>query len=48
MIRILVALLKLRLGLLESNAGWVPFWLGHTLDDHAGGRQSAFMGSTPD
>lgn len=37
---------KLRLGLLESNAGWVPFWLGR-LDDHAGGRQSAFMGSTP-
>ena len=37
---------KLRLGLLESNAGWVPFWLGR-LDDHAGGRQNAFLGSDP-
>jgi len=39
---------KLRLGVLESNVGWAPFWLGR-LDEHAHGRQSAFSdaGSIP-
>jgi len=37
---------KLRLGILESNAGWLPFWLGR-LDDHAKGRQSNFMDDAP-
>jgi predicted TIM-barrel fold metal-dependent hydrolase len=30
---------KLRLGLLESNCGWLPFWLGR-MDDHTHGRNS--------
>jgi predicted TIM-barrel fold metal-dependent hydrolase len=30
---------KLRLGLLESNSGWLPFWLGR-MDDHTHGRNS--------
>jgi predicted TIM-barrel fold metal-dependent hydrolase len=30
---------KLRLGILESNAGWIPFWLGR-MDDHTHGRNS--------
>src|ERR687892_193204 len=30
---------KLRLGILESNAGWLPFWLGR-MDDHTHGRNS--------
>ena len=30
---------KLRLGILESNAGWLPFWLGR-MDDHSHGRNS--------
>ena len=36
---------KLRVGILESNVGWVPFWLDR-LDAHAEGRQSAFGDST--
>ena len=32
---------KLRLGILESNAGWIPFWLGR-LDTHTHGRYNAF------
>jgi uncharacterized protein len=31
---------KLRLGILESNAGWLPFWLGR-MDDHTHGRNTA-------
>src|SRR5207247_8442402 len=31
---------KLRLGILESNAGWLPFWLGR-MDDHTHGRNAA-------
>jgi predicted TIM-barrel fold metal-dependent hydrolase len=34
---------KLRLAILESNAGWLPFWLGR-MDDHTHGR-NAVMGS---
>ncbi len=30
---------KLRLAILESNAGWLPFWLGR-MDDHTHGRNS--------
>ena len=30
---------KLRLGILESNVGWVPFWLGR-MDEHTHGRNS--------
>src|SRR5258706_783594 len=30
---------KLRLGILESNSGWLPFWLGR-MDDHTHGRNS--------
>jgi predicted TIM-barrel fold metal-dependent hydrolase len=30
---------KLRLAILESNAGWLPFWLGR-MDDHSHGRNS--------
>jgi predicted TIM-barrel fold metal-dependent hydrolase len=30
---------KLRLAVLESNAGWLPFWLGR-MDDHTHGRNS--------
>jgi predicted TIM-barrel fold metal-dependent hydrolase len=30
---------NLRLGILESNAGWVPWWLGR-MDDHMFGRNS--------
>jgi predicted TIM-barrel fold metal-dependent hydrolase len=30
---------ELRLGILESNAGWLPFWLGR-MDDHSHGRNS--------
>jgi uncharacterized protein len=35
---------KLRLGILESNCGWLPFWLGR-MDDHTHGRNSV-MGKT--
>ena len=31
---------KLRLGILESNAGWVPFWLSR-MDAHSHGRHNA-------
>ncbi|HEX6513146.1 MAG TPA: amidohydrolase family protein [Chloroflexota bacterium] len=34
----------LRLAILESNAGWLPFWLGR-MDDHTHGRNS-MMGKT--
>ena len=37
---------RLRLGLLESNAGWLPFWLGR-MDDHTHGRNSV-MGNAVD
>jgi uncharacterized protein len=37
---------KLRLGVLESNAGWLPFWLGR-MDDHTHGRNSV-MGNAVD
>jgi predicted TIM-barrel fold metal-dependent hydrolase len=37
---------KLRLGLLESNCGWLPFWLGR-MDDHTHGRNSV-MGNAVD
>jgi predicted TIM-barrel fold metal-dependent hydrolase len=30
---------KLKLAILESNAGWLPFWLGR-MDDHTHGRNS--------
>ena len=30
---------RLRLGILESNVGWVPFWLGR-MDEHTHGRNS--------
>ena len=30
---------KLRLAILESNSGWLPFWLGR-MDDHTHGRNS--------
>ena len=30
---------KLRLGILESNSGWLPFWLGR-MDNHTHGRNS--------
>ena len=30
---------ELRLGILESNVGWVPFWLGR-MDEHTHGRNS--------
>ena len=30
---------KLRLGILESNSGWLPFWLGR-MDEHTHGRNS--------
>ena len=30
---------KLRLGILESNAGWIPFWLGR-MNEHTHGRNS--------
>jgi uncharacterized protein len=30
---------ELRLGVLESNSGWLPFWLGR-MDDHTHGRNS--------
>jgi uncharacterized protein len=30
---------KLRIAILESNAGWLPFWLGR-MDDHTHGRNS--------
>jgi len=33
---------KLRVAMLEGNAGWVPFWLGR-LDDHVSGRQAVFV-----
>ena len=36
----------MRLGILESNVGWVPFWLGR-LNEHAHGRQSAFSDAEP-
>jgi predicted TIM-barrel fold metal-dependent hydrolase len=32
---------KLKLGILESNAGWIPFWLSR-MDVHTHGRYSAF------
>lgn len=32
---------RLRLGILESNAGWIPFWLSR-MDVHTHGRYSAF------
>ena len=35
---------KLRLAILESNSGWLPFWLGR-MDDHTHGR-NAVMGSS--
>jgi predicted TIM-barrel fold metal-dependent hydrolase len=35
---------KLRLAILESNSGWVPFWLGR-MDDHTHGR-NAVMGAS--
>jgi uncharacterized protein len=37
--RILERFPKLRLAVLESNAGWLPFWLGR-MDDHTHGRNS--------
>ena len=30
---------RLRLAILESNSGWLPFWLGR-MDDHTHGRNS--------
>ena len=36
----------LRLAVLESNAGWLPFWLGR-MDDHAHGRNSMFFNADP-
>jgi len=35
---------SLRLAILESNSGWLPFWLGR-MDDHTHGR-NAMMGKT--
>ena len=36
---VLERLPKLRLAVLESNSGWLPFWLGR-MDDHTHGRNS--------
>ncbi|MQG73783.1 MAG: amidohydrolase [SAR202 cluster bacterium] len=33
---------SLRLAILESNAGWLPFWLGR-MDEHSHGRNSMFF-----
>jgi predicted TIM-barrel fold metal-dependent hydrolase len=37
---------KLRLGVLESNAGWAPFFLAR-MDDHTHGRQANFFDASP-